>query len=133
MYLVKTPLRHNRKEFGVGTLVELSDEQAEPLLKVGAVERHTNTSATESGKGKAPAAGSSAAGAEPGAAAGSGAKVPAQIQPSAESADGLSRANGGEAGSPASPPAADSRPKAQAKTAKSKSPPPGGKAKRKAA
>ena len=131
LYIVKAPVKHGGKLRRDGE-IELSAEQAAPMLKSGFLAEH-DASATESGKGKAPAAGSSAAGAEPGAAAGSGAKVPAQIQPSAESADGLSGANGGEAGSPASPPAADSRPKAQAKTAKRKSPPPGGKAKRKAA
>lgn len=69
LYIIKAPVKHGGKLRRDGE-IELSAEQAAPAVKGGFL-AEPDTSATESGKGKAPAAGSSAAGAEPN---GSGAK-----------------------------------------------------------
>lgn len=37
--IVKSPIRHNGKDFAPGKMLELPDEQVAPLLAVGAVEK----------------------------------------------------------------------------------------------
>ncbi len=52
-YLVKSPLKHNKKRFGPGAAVDLPEETAAPLLAAKAIEAVAEPAKDEKGvKGK---------------------------------------------------------------------------------